>query len=75
MKKTLLIIGIILLIAAVISFGICGFFRWAAGSVLDGTASLYARLFRRYRIFLSLGIGLSVPGAALVVISRVIKTG
>ena len=73
MKKTLLIIGVILLIAAVICFGVSMFFRWAAYSVLDGTAELYARLFRRYHLFLLLGAGSLLSGAVLLVISRILK--
>ncbi len=73
MKKTLLIIGIILLAAAVICFGISFFFHWMATSVMDGSAELYARLFRRSHIFLLLGAVLSIPGIVMLVVSIVTK--
>ena len=73
MKKTFLIIGIVLLIAALLCFGISIWFHQMGGSVMDGSAALYARLFRRQQFFLRLSIGLSVPGAALLVISLIMK--
>ncbi|MBQ4425592.1 MAG: hypothetical protein II882_07660 [Lachnospiraceae bacterium] len=73
MKKVLFILGLSLLAAALISFGISLWFHHMGGSVLDGTASLYARLFRRQQFFLWLGIGLSVSGAALFGISLLMQ--
>ena len=73
MKKTFLIIGIVLLIAALLCFGISIWFHHLGGSVMDGSAALYARLFRRQQLFLHLGIGMSVPGAALLAISLIMK--
>ena len=75
MKKTFLIAGIVLLIAALLCFGISIWFHHLGGSVMDGSAALYARLFRRQELFLRLGIGLSIPGAVLLVIGLIMKTG
>ncbi len=68
MKKTLLIAGAVLLAAGVICFGLSLLFRWAHGAMLDGSPEHYARLARQCRVFLYLGAGLSVPGAALLVL-------
>ena len=68
MKKTLLVIGVTLLAAAVICFILSLWFRHMHGSVLDGSAGLYERLYRRFQMFLYWGIGLSVSGAALLLI-------
>lgn len=69
MKKTFLIIGVILLIVAVICFILSTLYHWAHGSVLDGSAELYTRLTRRFHVFLYLGIVLIVSGAVALVIS------
>ena len=73
MKKTLLTIGIILLVIAVISFAVSIFYHWAHRSVLDGSAELYSRLTRRYRTFLYIGIGMALLAAASLVISFITK--
>ena len=62
MKKTLLTITVILIAAAVISFGIGLFFHWAYMSALDGSSDLYARLAHRRSIFLTIGIVLLAAG-------------
>ena len=73
MKKDLLTIGIIFLIAAVISLAVSLFFHWSHGAVLDGSAELYSTLSRRYHTFLYIGIGLLVPGVVLLVISLIMQ--
>ncbi len=73
MKKALLIIGIILLAAGLISIGLGLWFHHFGGSIMDGSASVYARAYRLQRTFSGVGIGVSLVGAALIVISRVIK--
>ena len=65
MKKTLLVAAVILLIAAVLCIAAGMFFRWTYGSVMDGSAALYARLLRRSRIFLGSGLALALASAAL----------
>ena len=47
MKKTLLIIGIIIIVACVISLILALLFRFGYYNVLDGSPSLYDRLHRR----------------------------
>ena len=73
MKKTFFIIGIVLLIAALLCFGMSIWFHHMGGSVMDGSAALYARLYRRQQFFLRLGIGLSIPGTVLLVIGLIMK--
>ena len=75
MKKILFRIGIVLLVLAAISLGAALFYHWAASSVMDGSQSLYARLFRQRRFFMLLGAGLSITGLVMMVISRVMKAG
>ncbi|MBQ6479293.1 MAG: hypothetical protein IJI44_08025 [Erysipelotrichaceae bacterium] len=74
MKKNLLVIGIILLIAAALCLGAGAFFHWAVMSVMDGSAGLYRRLFRLRNIFLLTGTGLSVSGLVCLVIRFFLKT-
>ena len=74
MKKTLLIIGIVLLTAGGLCFGAGGFFHWMYGSVMDGSASLYRRLYRLRSVFLLIGTGLSVSGAVALAARYFIKT-
>ena len=62
MKKTLTIIGIVLLSGAALCLLAALFFHHMHRSVLDGSATLYARLHRRFLISLRLGIGLGVSG-------------
>ena len=66
MKKAFLILGAVLLIAAVIFCALGLFFRHAALSVMDAPTGLIARLFTAGRVFLLLGIGLALPGAAVL---------
>ncbi len=47
MKKALLIIGIVIIVACVISLILALFFRYSFFHVLDGTTALYSRLHRR----------------------------
>lgn len=47
MKKALLIIGIVIIVACVISLALALLFRYSYFHVLDGSAELYARLNRR----------------------------
>lgn len=71
MKKTLLTIGVGLLVLGVLSLMVSLFFRWSYYSVLDGSSDLYIRLDRNKTIFLFVGIGLAVSGAVVLLIRRV----
>ena len=67
MKKLLLITGMILIIACILSllFALLNYFGYY--HVLDGSASLYAKLHRRMILFLVLGIVLGIAGAVCIV--------
>ena len=73
MKKTLPIIGVILLIAAVLCFAVSLWFRFMSASVMDGTAALHARLARLIRSFFFTGAGLALSGAALLAVRILLK--
>ena len=73
MKKTLMIIGIILLATAALCLLAALFFHHMHGSVMDGSASLYARLYRRYLLFLRSAIASGVLGALTLFISVIMK--
>ena len=57
MKKALLIIGIILIVAFVLALIVALFFRYSYLHVLDGSQALYDRLHRRMIIgFVTSGV-------------------
>ena len=70
MKKALLIIGITVLVAGILFLGASVFFNHMAHSIMDGTASLYQRLYRRRDLCMYAGIGLSLAGAAVLILRR-----
>ena len=72
MDKKLLIFGIVLLVLAALCFGLSFFFHYVHQSVLDGSNELYARLYRRYLVFLFVGIGFAVSGV-IVILIRLLK--
>ncbi len=74
MEKKIMVCGIVLLVLAALCFGLSFFFHFAHRSVLDGSNDLYARLYRRYLVFLFLGIGFALSGAVMILI-RFIKKG
>ena len=59
-KRILLIIGVILFFGAVVAFGISRWYYWRGGSVMDGPADFYARMYRMYNLYLRIAIGLFV---------------
>lgn len=69
MKRTFLIIGIVLVVLALISFAISLLQHQLATSVLDASNDFIHRAFKRSAIFLWVGIGLSIPGIAAIVSS------
>lgn len=73
MKKTLLTIGIVLLVLAMICLLAGLFYHWAVFSVMDGSQNLYDRLFRMRRIFLFSGIGFFLSGVVFLAISHVLE--
>ncbi len=74
MDKKLLICGIILLILAVVCFGVSALFHFMHRSVMDGSAGLYSRLYRRYLVCLFLGIGFAVSGIVMILV-RLFRKG
>ncbi|MBR5048543.1 MAG: hypothetical protein IKX74_02685 [Erysipelotrichaceae bacterium] len=73
MKKTLMIIGIILLVTAALCLLAALFFHHMHGSVMDGSAALYARLQNRFLLFLRIGIALGAAGALSLFSSCLLK--
>ncbi len=73
MEKKLLTCGIVLLILAAVCLGASALFHYMHHSVLDGSAKLYARLWRRYLVSLFLGIGFAVTGVLLILARLFIK--
>ena len=59
-KRILLIIGVILFFGAAVAFGISRWYYWRGGSVMDGPADFYARMYRMYNLYLRIAIGLFV---------------
>ena len=64
MKKLLLIVGIILIVACVVSWLFAALNLWGYSHVMDGSAELYHHLHRRM-------IAFSVTGAVLAVMGTV----
>lgn len=68
MKKTLLIIGIVLIAAGVLSLLFSALVSYVRANLLDGSPEHYAALKRRVAVFLTVGIVLTVAGVACAVI-------
>lgn len=68
MKKALLVIGIILIVAAVICFGVSLFFNFVGGSVMDASNDFIHRAFERSILYRNCGIGLAALGILSFVI-------
>ena len=68
MKKMLLIAGITLIIASVLSLLYAALNLFGYYHVLDGSASLYSNLHRRMITFGLIGIVLAVLGAACFIL-------
>ena len=67
MKKVMLIGGIVLIVAGVISLLLGVFFRHAYYNVLDGSSELYARLHNRMIVFFIIGAVMAVAGTLCAV--------
>ncbi len=68
MKKLLLIIGIVSLIACVLSLLFAAFNLYGYYHVLDGSPDLFVRLHRRMILFFVIGIVLAVVGSVCFII-------
>ena len=68
MKKLMLIIGIILLAAAVLSLLLAALNWFGYSRTLDGSAELYAGMHRRMIAFFIVGIVLAAVGIVCLVI-------
>ncbi len=66
MKKLLLVIGIILIIAGILSLSLAALNMSAHRHALDGSAEFYARLHHRTVVFLVIGIVLTLSGAVCI---------
>ena len=68
MKKLLLILGIVIIIACVLSLVLALWNLYAYYNVLDGSQELYHRLHQRMTAFFMAGGILAVIGAACMII-------
>lgn len=68
MKKLLLTVGIVLLIAGVLSLSFAALNLVASRRTLDGSASLYSRMQHRAILFLGVGLALTAGGIACLVL-------
>lgn len=70
MKKLLLIMGIVILIAGVIALLFSALQGYGYYHLLDGDADLYIRLHRRMLLFFVIGMILAVIGVSCIIIRR-----
>ena len=68
MKKTLLILGIVIIVACVISLLIAAWNLFAFYHVLDGSPALYDRLHQRSILCFIIGIVFAVVGAVCLIV-------
>ena len=68
MKKILMTAGIILIIAALVCFGLSVFFDHLGGSVMDASNDFYHNTYLRYLLFRNCGTGLAAAGVVCLVI-------
>ena len=68
MKKPLWIVGIVVIIACVISLLIAAWYLYVYHHVLDGSPALYDRLHQRTIAFFAAGIILAVIGAVCMIV-------
>ena len=72
-KRILLIIGVILFFGAAVAFGISRWYYWRGGSVMDGPADFYARMYRMYNHYLRIAIGLFVGCVVSIALHFLLK--
>ena len=68
MKKAILIIGIVLIAAALVFFCLSLFFHHLGGAVMDASNDFYHKAYQRYMICRTCGIILAVSGAVCLVL-------
>ena len=72
-KRILLIVGAILFIGAAVAFGISRWYYWRGGSLMDGPADFYARMYRMYNLYLQIAIGLFVGCVVSIALHFLLK--
>ena len=70
MKKAILIIGVIVIVACIFSLVYALFNMYGYRHVLDGSPALYDRLHRRTIIYFALGAFLALVGTLFIVLRR-----
>ena len=73
MRRTLKIIGIVLLVIAAVCYIVSSFYHWMAISTLDASARYYARLSRLRHVFIYLGVAFSLTGMIALILRMIIK--
>ncbi len=73
MKKKILISAIVLLVVALICYGLSAWFYHQGGMVLDGPGEFYYKMGRRVELCENLAKGFGIAGAVLLVISFFIR--
>ena len=68
MKKTVLVLAITLIVAALLSSVLCIWYDHLGGSVMDAARDFYSNAYRKYLLFRNWGIGLIIPGGILLII-------
>lgn len=68
MKKLLLIVGIIFLVACVLALLFAALNLFGYHNVMDGSSNLYARLHQRMIVSFIVGIVLGIIGTACLII-------
>ena len=70
MKKLLLVIGIVIIIAGVVALLFSALQGYGYYHLLDVDADMYTRLHRRMLLFFAVGIVLVVIGVSCIIIRR-----
>ena len=72
MKKALLIIGIVLIVAAVLSLSFSLLNRYVYYHMLDGSTEHYAALRHRMTVFFAVGAAAAVIGVGCIIVRVII---
>ena len=72
-KRILLILGVILFFGAAVAFGISRWYYWRGGSLMDGPADFYARMYRMYNLYLQIAIGLFVGSVVSIALDFLLR--
>ena len=68
MRKLLLIVGIILVVAGIYCLGKGAFNRYLFLTVMDGDSALFEKLRNAFTFYFRLGAGLIIPGIILILV-------